>query len=162
VYWLVALDPPAALETLRQTPLKVASLLDGLSEQDMDLQAPDGGWTLRNVLTHLRDAQSVLEYRLELFQKEEHPVLASKAVFAWATREEERRPTPLEVFAEYRATRSAILSRLEGLPLADWWRTGQHEEFGSVSLKQQVSYFASHELTHFPQIEKLRKLAIID
>jgi hypothetical protein len=47
--------------------------------------------------------------------------------------------------------------RLESLPLADWWRTGQHGEFGVVSIKQQVSYFASHELTHLPQIERLRK-----
>ena len=41
------------------------------------------------------------------------------------------------------------------LSLADWWRTGRHEEFGVVSIKQQVSYFASHELTHLPQIERL-------
>ena len=40
------------------------------------------------------------------------------------------------------------------LSLADWWRTGRHEEFGVVSIKQQVSYFASHELTHLPQIER--------
>ena len=41
------------------------------------------------------------------------------------------------------------------LPLADWWRTGRHEEFGVVSIKQQASYFAAHELTHLPQIERL-------
>ena len=34
-------------------------------------------------------------------------------------------------------------------------RVGRHEEFGVVSIKQQVSYFASHELTHLPQIERL-------
>jgi len=42
------------------------------------------------------------------------------------------------------------------MPLADWWRTGEHEEFGTVTLRQQVSYFAAHELTHLPQIEALR------
>jgi hypothetical protein len=42
------------------------------------------------------------------------------------------------------------------LHLADWWRTGQHEEFGNITLRQQVSYFATHEMTHLSQIESLR------
>lgn len=50
-----------------------------------------------------------------------------------------------------------MIAKLESIPFAEWWRTGRHEEFGVVSLKQQVSYFASHELTHLPQIERLAK-----
>ncbi len=160
VYWLEALDPPAALERLRQTPLEIAALLEGLSEEAMTWSPQGGGWAIRNVVSHLRDAQGVLDFRLDLFLKEEHPTLESKAVFEWATREEERPPSTLEIFATYQATRAKILTRLEGLPFVDWWRTGRHEEFGSVSIKQQVSYFASHELTHLPQIESLRSLSI--
>jgi hypothetical protein len=93
-----------------------------------------------------------------LFQKEEHPILESKAIFEWATSERERPPSTLEVFADYRATRAKIIARLEALPLADWWRTGRHEEFGVVSIKQQVSYFAAHERTHLPQLERLREI----
>lgn len=58
----------------------------------MTQEPPEGGWAIHNIITHLRDAQGVLDYR---------------------------------------------------------------EEFGVVSIKQQVSYFASHELTHLPQIEQL-------
>jgi len=63
-----------------------------------------------------------------------------------------------EIFETYQASRRDMLAKLEQLPLADWWRTGRHEEFGVVSIKQQVSYFASHEITHLPQIERLVKL----
>ena len=98
----------------------------------------------------------MLNFRLELFLKEEQPILESKAVFEWATNEEERPPSTLEIFETYRASREETIAKLESLPLADWWRTGRHEEFGVVSIKQQVSYFASHELTHLPQIERLR------
>jgi len=156
IYWLDALDPPAALVKLRQTPLDVAALLDGLSEKAMTREAQDGGWAIRNVVTHMRDAQGVLDYRLDLFAQEEHPALESKAVWTWAKKEEEHPLSTREVFAEYQATRAKILARLESLQLADWWRTGRHGEFGEVSIKQQVSYFASHEITHLPQIEKLR------
>lgn len=158
IYWLEALDPPTALERLSHTPLAVAALLEGLSEQALNQAPPDGGWAIRNVITHLRDAQGVLDYRLELFATEEHPQLESKAVWSWAKNEAEYPPSTTEIFAEYQATRKKILAKLEALPLADWWRTGQHVEFGVVSIKQQVSYFASHEITHLPQIEKLRNL----
>lgn len=156
IYWLEALDPPTALEKLRQTPLKVAALLDGLPEQAMTQEPQDGGWAIRNIITHMRDAQDVLDYRLELFAKEEHPVLEAKAVWSWAKKETDHPLSTLEIFEEYKATRAKILARLEGLPFVDWWRTGQHQEFGVVSIKQQVSYFASHEITHLPQIESLR------
>lgn len=160
IYWLDALDPTAALERLRQTPLEVGALLDGVSEQAMTQAPQDGDWTIRNIVTHLRDAQEVLNYRLELFSKENNPVLESKAVWRWATQDEGRPPATQEIFEDYRATRAKIIAGLENLPLAGWWRTGRHAEFGVVSIKQQVSYFALHEITHLPQIERLRKRSL--
>ena len=76
---------------LRQTPIDVANLLEGLSESRLDQQPEDGGWSIRNILSHMRDAQGVLSFRLDLFLKQEHPILEPKAVFAWAT---ERRESP--------------------------------------------------------------------
>jgi hypothetical protein len=45
------------------------------------------------------------------------------------------------------------LARL--LALAHRWRTSRHEEFGVVTIRQQVSYFAAHESTHMQQIAAL-------
>lgn len=154
-YWFDALEPPAALTRLRQTPLDVEKLLNGLSDDVMNQPAQDGGWAIRNVLIHLRDAQGVLDFRVDLFIKEAHPILESKAVFAWAKNETERPPSARETFDTYRASRAETLRKLESLPLSDWWRTGEHEEFGTVTLRQQVSYFAAHESTHLSQIELL-------
>lgn len=157
VYWLDALEPPAALARLRQTPGEVAKLLDGLSEAQLNQAPADGGWAIRNVLTHLRDAQDVLAFRLDLFLREEHPVLESKAVWTWAANEHEHPPTAREIFEAYRSSRMDTLDNLAQMPLADWWRTGRHEEFGDVTLRQQVSYFAAHEVTHLSQIAALHR-----
>lgn len=159
VYWLEALDPAEALERLRQTPLEVAALIEGLSEEALTRPPADGGWAIRNVISHLRDAQGVLAFRIDLFLKEENPVLEMKQVWTWAKDESERPPSTREIFETYLSTRREVIAKLETIPLADWWRTGRHEEFGVVSIKQQVSYFASHELTHLPQIERLVKPA---
>lgn len=155
-YWFDALEPLAAIERLRQTPLEVAELLAGLSDAQLNQTPPAGGWAMRNVVIHLRDAQDVFAYRVELFQQEEHPALESKAVWTWAASQEEQPPTVQEIFASYQTSRQATLHRLEQFPLADWWRTGQHQEFGVVTLRQQVSYFAAHEETHLTQLGALR------
>lgn len=159
VYWLEALDPTEALERLRKTPLEVAALIEGLTEEAMTRPPADGGWAIRNIVSHLRDAQGVIDSRIDLFLKEDNPVLESKAVFAWARDENERPPSTRQIFDAYQSSRQGMIAKLEMLPFTDWWRTGHHEEFGVVSIKQQISYFASHELTHLPQIERLAKQA---
>lgn len=156
VYWLNALEPFMALDRLNQTPSDVATLLEGLSEEDFNQQPIDGGWAIRNVVSHLRDAQGVLSYRLNILLERDNPQIESKAVFEWATSEEDRPPTTQEIYTVYKSARQDTISKLEAMPLKDWWRTGRHEEFGAVTIRQQVSYFASHEITHLPQIESLR------
>jgi len=59
-YWFDALEPAAALERLRQTPLAVEKLIAGLPDEALNQASPDGGWAIRNTLSHLRDAQGVL------------------------------------------------------------------------------------------------------
>jgi hypothetical protein len=46
---------------------------------------------------------------------------------------------------------------LKGLPPDDWLRPAWHEEFGRVTVTQQVSYFARHERDHWRQIRRLRE-----
>ena len=155
-YWFEALEPPAALNRLRQTPLDVEKIIEGLSDETMNRTPPDGGWAIRNALSHLRDAQSVLNFRLDLFQKEEYPDLEAKAVFEWATNKAGNSASSMEIYETYLDSRKETLNILEKLHPSEWGRKGRHEEFGWITIKQQVSYFALHEITHLPQIEMLR------
>lgn len=155
IYWLEAFDPFVALQHLRATPHKVAELLARAGDA-ADLAADEGGgWSLRQALSHLRDAQGVLALRVDLILSQENPLLEAKAVFEWASQAGQAAASPAEIFETYQASRSQVLSRLESLPQQDWQRRGRHEEFGELRLYQQVSYFACHELTHLPQIARL-------
>ena len=157
IYWLGALDPFQALVHLRQTPEQVAGFLEGLSDAEMDRQPADGGWAPRNVIAHLRDAQLLVDYRIQLMLAEDNPALEAKAVFEWAVQPDERLITVPEMVDIYRNSRRNTLSNLERIPLQNWWRTGRHQEFGVVTILQQASYFAMHEITHLPQLENLRR-----
>ncbi len=155
VYWLNDLEPLAAIERLRQTSQQVSALIGDVPEFTLGAEPAPGEWSVRNAVTHLRDAQGVLAGRLELMLAQSNPSLTALAVFDWAQNEPNQPPSTREIFAEYTMEREKLLARLETLPLIDWWRTGKHEEFGAVTIRQQVSYFAAHELTHLAQIEQL-------
>lgn len=155
VYWLDAADPTTALRWLRQTPQQVAALIDGVSDAACMRTPLDGGWSIHQVVSHLRDAQAVMHFRLTLILAEENPPLEAKAVWQWAADEQAGAPTTAHVFAEYSRSRAESVELLEEISLKDWQRPGRHLEFGAVTLQQQASYFAAHEITHLPQLEAL-------
>lgn len=154
-YWFDDLDPFSNLAMMRKSPNLIAALIEGLSEEQMERQPADGSWSIRSAVTHFRDAQSVLAFRVNLILTQENPPLEFQAVFEWADQEQGDHETTRGIFDTYLVSRRETISRLEQIPLQDWWRTGQHQEFGELTLTQQVSYFVAHELTHLPQIDAL-------
>jgi hypothetical protein len=152
IYWLNELDPPTALQYLHDTPLQLDTLLSGLSETDMARAPEDGSWSIRQAVTHIRDADAVLNSRIKLITEQDNPSLAFAAVFAWTAGAAAHAAGTDEIVKEYRASRTESRERLHALRFEDWWRTGRHDEFGTVTLLAQVSYFAAHELTHLRQI----------
>lgn len=157
IYWIEVFDPFDVLNYLQSTPRKLALLVEDVTEDQANQAVETGGWTLRQAVSHLNDAQGVLAYRVELILTKDTPVLEAKAVFDWADDETKVPATLQEILTAYFNSRAQTVERLANLPLKDWWRCGRHEEFGELKLYQQVSYFASHELAHFPQIERLAK-----
>ncbi len=136
VYWLNDLEPLAAIDRLRRTAQAVAALLDVAPAAILEREPAQGAWSVRNAVSHLRDAQGVLVQRLELMLAQDDPPLTALAVFAWAQQEAADPPSTRAILAEYLAGREQLLAMLSALPLSDWWRTGRHEEFGVVTAKQ--------------------------
>lgn len=155
VYWLGNFDPFQSLHNLCQTPEDLAAILEGLSEEDCQKSPEEGGWNIRSAMAHVRDAQGVLENRLQLLLENERPLLEAQAVFEWAEEETSSPLATCDIFDSYRQSRQRTLAILQDLPLKDWHRSGFHQEFGLTTIAQQASYFATHELTHLPQIEAL-------
>jgi hypothetical protein len=155
MYWLEALDPFEALAALRETPARVANRLQDVPDAALD-RPRDGEWAIRHLVAHLYDAETLLQQRVIRLLGEDNPALSSAATFEQATEEAQRPPATRAILADYQRSRRKTLRRLEAIPLRDWWRAGQHEEFGTVTVGQQASYFAVHEITHLTQLEQLR------
>lgn len=155
VWWLEALNPFEALALMRATPDRIARAIAGLDEARLQRKPPAGGWSLHQVIAHLRDAQDVLAYRVNLMLEEDDPPLVPKAVWALQSGDAKPAETTASVVAAYRASREQTARTLESIALKDWWRTGRHAEFGPLNIVQTVSYFTAHETSHGAQFDAL-------
>lgn len=155
VYSLATTDPTELTGWLDRSLKQVKKLVDGLQEVDLAREVADDEWSARDVLTHLRDAQGVLDFRVNLLLENENPTIESVAVFEWSTDDSARPASIMQIFEAYQNSRLKTLETLHAMPLAAWWRPGEHQEFGRVNLMQQVSFFANHELSHLPQLQSL-------
>jgi uncharacterized damage-inducible protein DinB len=153
-YFLEPLHPQQALAALASAPDEVEEVVKGLTEEQMEQPSKPGEWAIRNALRHLLVAQGLLAGRVEGILAEDNPSL--EGVAAWAIGGEDSLSAK-QILERYRTSRQATVERLRGIPVQDWWRTAQHDEFGQVTILQQASYFAKHERYHLPQIEAIRQ-----
>ena len=69
------------------------------------------------------------------------------------TRRRSRPSSPASaLLRRHREMREATITRLRGLPDADWQRTGRHPEWGTVTVASQAAYFTRHLWSHLAQV----------
>ncbi len=145
IYWLRASSPPEATALLSTTPAEIEAILQS---GDPTRPGPDGGWSAHQTLEHLQNAQGVFRGRIDQLIAGGEPELAS--VMVW--RMDGSADDTNALFEAYRSLRNEIVDVLSGVEADAWWNRGHHEEFGTVTLAEQASYFANHEPTHLAQL----------
>ncbi len=117
----------------------------------------EGEWSLIEAASHQLDAQQLIAGRVELFMQSDTPNLSAKSP---AEMVDQSGLSATEISQAFRQSRRRLLDRLQAAPSNYWTRVGQHNEFGPVTLQQQIGYFAKHEQWHMAQMTKIRKTVI--
>lgn len=157
VYWMTLYRPHEVMKRLAENPSLFRQAIDLLPGDRLEWTPAGTAWAAVDVLRHIRDAQSVLAQRIVLILEQDDPPLEFQPVFEWTNQGTDRAESADSILAAYVASRDASLSQLRGMDPDGWSRTGIHEEFGRVTLIEQASYFAAHELIHLRQLEQLRR-----
>jgi len=152
IYWMREFDPPETLLHLRKTPVKYEEMVLKIPVDRHTIKPHPEGWSVLEVLKHIKDAESVLQMRVKLILAEDNPYLDFKKVWDWADKPGAKTETAETLINEYKQSRAITIQILHETSLQNWWRTALHEEFGSVTLIEQASYFAAHEISHIRQI----------
>ena len=138
-------------------PATLASLVAGLSADQLARRPAPAKWSIQEIVAHLADDELVGGYRMRMILSAPGTAIQAFDQDVWArTGRYDSRPVSasLELF---RVLREANLVLLRSLSADEWNMFGVHTERGVESIRDIAMYFAGHDINHFQQIEAIRR-----
>lgn len=150
-------DLKDATTILARTPGVLRTLLDGLPERWTRAHEGPETWSPFDVVGHLIDGDEhdwLVRARIILDQGEDRRF---EPFDRFRHLRENRGRTPAEVLDRFDEVRARKLEELESLEIGpDQLRlTGEHPEFGTVTLEQLLATWVAHDLGHVAQIGRV-------
>lgn len=135
----------------------IRALLDGADDEEARFRPPSGGWSILEVVCHLKDEEAE-DFRQRLRLTLESPSAEWPGIdpARWVT---ERRYAERALRPEidgFLAERAKSLAWLLSLRAPDWSSTHTHPRFGSMAAGDLLASWVAHDLLHVRQIARLR------
>jgi uncharacterized damage-inducible protein DinB len=146
---------------------KTAEILGHVLKQTTQEQAEslrDGpeGWTVLEVLCHLRDYDTIFRNRAQMMLVEDYPTLPAYDHEAMAIEKRYNEEELAYAYDEYRLSRRQTREFFEALTPEQWERTGVHPERGHFSMTDAVIQVCTHDIDHMEQITRILEEALPD
>lgn len=142
-----------ALETVAQTPARVAALAAAIGNRRADEPPAPGKWSAREIVAHLADCETVFAFRLRQSLAEDNPTVQPFNQEKWAaTYTAYDLAGALETFTALRRWNVALIRSLK----ADAFeRKITHPERGTMTFQILVETMGGHDLNHIGQLEHI-------
>ncbi len=127
------------------------------------LEPTDQGWSARDVIAHLLDAEGVaFVQRITHILDEERPAIRPIDPPARLKAMRYARRSAASLVEELARKRAQHLDWLSTLTPQQLRRVGDHQEAGEISAGNIVHSWACHDLLHLQQIAKIIQLQLMD
>jgi hypothetical protein len=147
----------AFLDEIAQTPAKLRSAVQGLSDAQLDTPYRPDGWTVRQVVHHVPDSHMNSYVRFKLALTEDDPTIKPYAEDRWAELADNQ-ATPIDVsLTLLDSLHNRWVRLLRSLTTEQWKRTFRHPEMGPMTLEKTLALYAWHGRHHVAHITELRK-----
>lgn len=113
------------------------------------------GWTVLEVICHLRDFEQVFFHRAAQIVDERHPVLEPVDHLQLAEENEYSAQVLDDVLEEWMELRADFLTWFADRSNAEWERPAHHPEQGDITLLGQLVQISTHDLNHLEQILRI-------
>jgi hypothetical protein len=146
-----------AIEVLERTPKLLDSFLSGLSDAWLHCNEGEGTWNVSEVIGHLIDGEKYNWIpRLELMLQESENK-AFPAFDRFSHLKDASDKTIDEKLVEFKSLRTANIDKLKTMITEErhFELTGVHPEYGEVKVRELISTWAVHDLTHISQITRV-------
>ncbi|WNB91174.1 DinB family protein [Bacillus sp. NEB1478] len=145
------------IELLERTPDTLKSLLSGLSDGWLTCNEGEGTWNALEVVGHLIEAEKVnwIPRIKMILTKGESQTFPDFDRFAHI--EQVKGKTIDELLREFKQVRNESLEELRTLITSqtDYELKGTHPVYGTVKLRELLSTWSVHDLTHITQITRV-------
>jgi uncharacterized damage-inducible protein DinB len=147
----------ALIDTIEETPVRMRAAVAGLNDEQLDTPYRPGGWTIRQVVHHLPESHMNSYIRFKLAITEAEPTIKPYFEDRWATLDDARQ-APIALSLDLLdALHGRWVWFLRSLKDADFDRTFQHPESGTVSVDKNIALYAWHGRHHVAHITSLRE-----
>ena len=143
------------LDAFRAAPDILDGLLEGCTEeQARAARGGDEGWSIVEVMCHLRDAEERALERMRTIRDEREPFIAGYDQDAWAIERNYAGDNLRAALAAFKRFREQHIADLAKLSPEDWERAGEHQEYGHVTITSHTTHMAAHDAAHAAQIAR--------
>jgi hypothetical protein len=144
-----ALGGRDAVEVLKETPERLAALLDGMSAEAMEARPAPGKWSMREVVAHLADCEIAFSFRLRQAYAGQSQIQPFDQD-GWARCY--RVYSVAEGLSAFTALRNWNVAFVGGLSEADKTLPTFHPERGAGGLWTIVETMGGHDLHHLAKL----------
>ena len=143
------------LDAFQVTPDVLRNLLEGVSqEQAQSAKGGDEGWSVVEVLCHLRDAEEFALNRNRLMRDQDNPNIIPYDQEQLARDRRYTEQDLRQVLSDFIRLRQEHVSLLAGLSEDNWHRPGQHPEAGRIEIFDHTLHMVCHDTIHCAQIAR--------
>ncbi|TWJ49926.1 DinB family protein [Bacillus paralicheniformis] len=146
-----------AIEILERTPQTLSQLLTGLSSPWISCNEGEDTWNAFDVVGHLIEGEKnnwLPRIKLILTEGATEPFPPFDRFSQLNQNDGKTMEQLLNEFADIRRANLKTLQQIID-PETDFEQTGMHPEFGIVKLREQISTWVAHDLTHISQIARV-------
>ena len=143
------------LDAFQATPDVLGNLLEGVTqEQAQSAIGGDEGWSIVEVICHLRDAEEFALNRNRLMRDHDNPNIIPYDQEQLASDRHYADQNLRQVLSDFFRLRREHISLLENLSEEDWHRPGQHPEAGRIEIFDHTLHMVCHDTIHCAQIAR--------
>jgi uncharacterized damage-inducible protein DinB len=142
----------AILHKLAQARIKLMGVLHQLQPDDWEkaVQEADSKWTVRQIVTHLVDAQKGMTGQMTTINGGQEAIPEDFDLDRWNKRAVEKNAdkTPQDLMTALHEGRTKLISFVNGLSDADLDKKGRHSSLEIMTIEQIATLIGSHEAEH--------------
>lgn len=144
------------VSTMGKTLHILGHLLKPLThEQLTGLRDGGDGWTVLEVVGHLRDFDRIFHGRVVMMLEQDYPVLPAYDHEAMAIDYAYNQQNLVDFFRDLTVSRQQFIDLFKSLTDDQWERAGVHPERGHFTVLDAAIQVATHDIDHIEQITKI-------